>query len=74
MLNDNDKWPITCKDCGHVTPLEIGHLRQADDFACSRCGHRFAFERQGFSNLIDNHKATVRMSTGNSSFLTEKRN
>jgi transcription elongation factor Elf1 len=69
MLNDTDLWPVTCIECGHKTPMEIGQLKTKAEFTCHRCGNSFEFRTRVFANALEQLRATVRFVRGNTRLL-----
>jgi len=72
MLNDTDKWPVTCTDCGYVMTKEIGWLKGAFTIVCDLCGHVLKFRNDTFINVLENAKSTVD-GIARTSVLTEKK-
>jgi len=72
MLNDGDKWPVVCVECGHVDPQEIGRLRDIVTFDCTSCGSELSFDNEEFVKLLGNLRRTVDGFARNA-MLTKKR-
>jgi len=71
MLNDGDKWPVACAECGHVTHEKIGLLKGVEIVTCARCGNTLSFDHDAFIEVLGQLKATVNSIAG-SARLTRK--
>ncbi len=72
MLNDTDKWPVICPNCGYETKKQIGWLKHAVNVTCDRCGETRGFYNQAFVQSLDNLRQHIDVFARNSPFTEKK--
>jgi|HubBroStandDraft_3_1064219.scaffolds.fasta_scaffold1260321_1 hypothetical protein len=70
MLNDSDKWPVTCTKCGYVSDEPIGRLKDIDELTCQVCKKVAAFDRSRFSHDVSELKRSVEIAMRNSGYTS----
>lgn len=73
MLNEDDVWPIPCR-CGKGNEIHktIKEWRTLDSVVFEKCGITFSFNKELFSNLLENlEKTTFSVRAGMQKLLGE---
>ena len=72
MLNDADKWPVMCPECGYEAHERIGWLKNNSSFTCPHCEFVGEFHTEAFIKMLDQLKKTISGAARNAGLFKKK--